>query len=816
MNLESNVFPFLNLHQLSTKYRLYEIRGLKRHSGYYQNRQILIHRLSYQLKYPVTIIEIDDKPHLVVSADAPEIPDRCQIIQGIAYFTLTGDTLDLDYSLRTPENDEICLRFLNFMVQSALFANAKLWQPASGKPFFEKFRYQQFGSILLFQGFSVRPTFTSTGELGLCVDVQHKFVSKDPLPSYLTEQMFQKYKAKHCIYRFGHQWYEIQLSELSDLNVTEEMIPDNDTFISLLDYAMKRSRKPIPQDLASVAQDTAVVHYFDNQNNDRAAIAALCYPVYGTTDPAVNKLHQYTVLNPEVRYPAIQQIVAKYLQEVTFGKVKLKVDLLPDKVPQKFFTLPDYRFGNNYCLSLRDSDDSEQVSIEQVGRRRLELLSDPNVGVYVQEPLDRQYLLLPQTVGDSFGSEFVEDLRKTVNKLYPQGNGYNPKILYYPDRGFRTYIEQGRAIIETVENNETLPGYGVVMLPDTPVFPRQHDLLAALVLRELKERELYVAAIHSATGKECYQSKYSKDGQPFYTVRHQKRGKLQGYLRNVALNKILLTNERWPFVLNTPLHADIIIGIDIKHNTAGYIVVNKDGSRIRTLPSITSKQKEQLTSDQIKTCLIDILTREVERADYLIQNIVIHRDGRTYTREIEGAKQAIESLKQKGLLPKGATLTILEISKSAPVPLRLFDVINKSKKTINQSNKITKRVQKVSVNPKVGFYRIVNSDGYLCSTGKPFLKCGTANPLHVKYIEGDMSFESCLEDIFYLTCLPWTKPDDCSRYPITTKINDRRLGEDASEYDEDALRFEFLEDLKSTETYDVATDKLPNSDEIIK
>ena len=93
--------------------------------------------------------------------------------------------------------------------------------------------------------------------------------------------------------------------------------------------------------------------------------------------------------------------------------------------------------------------------------------------------------------------------------------------MYYLDRSFRTYIEQGRAIIETVENNETLPDYGVVMLPDTPVFPRQHDLLAALVLRELKDRELYVATIHSAMGKECYESKYSEEGQP--KIRKQER-----------------------------------------------------------------------------------------------------------------------------------------------------------------------------------------------------------------------------------------------------------------------------------------------------
>ncbi len=82
------------------------------------------------------------------------------------------------------------------MVQSALFKNAQLWQPGSGEPFFEKTPAQDLGAILLFQGFSVRPTFTESGQLGLCVDMQHKFISKDPLPTYLTEQSFQNIKQR--------------------------------------------------------------------------------------------------------------------------------------------------------------------------------------------------------------------------------------------------------------------------------------------------------------------------------------------------------------------------------------------------------------------------------------------------------------------------------------------------------------------------------------------------------------------------------------------------------------------------------------------
>jgi hypothetical protein len=789
MSIESNVFPFLNLAELETCYRLYEIRGLKRGSEYYQNRQNLIHRLSYLLKQPVTIIERDNKSYLVVASDAPEPPEKILIIRGrVVYFQLTEKSLTLDYLLRETQNDEICLRFLHFMVQSSLFENAKLWQPSAGKAFFDKSPLQEFGSISLFQGFSVRPTFTKNGGIGICVDLKHKFINKNPLPTYLTEQEFQKYKAKHCVYHFGHKWYEIQLSELSELSVTEATIPDGDRkFVSLLDYTIEHSRKPIPKDLASVAQDGAVIHYFNNQSDDRMAIAQLCHLVRDSSDPDIQKYHRHTVLKPDNRRSGIMKTVEKYLSEIKFGKVTLKVAKLPESINQNIFIMPDYSFGNDFRLSVRGTSGATQVSLDRVGKTRAELLSHPNAGFLIQQKFDRQYLLLPQTVGDSFGSKFVEDLKVAVNKLYPAGGGYKPQVIYYPDRGFGSYVEQGKAILQTVEDNQLKPGYCVVMLHRTRSrIKNQHDLLAALVVKELmKKYELYAATIHSTMGQDCYASNYNKQGQPFYSVSDFQRGKLQGYLRAVALNKVLLTNERWPFGLATPSHADITIGIDVKHHTAGYIVINKNGNRIWTLAPIMSRQKEQLSTAQVRECLIEILNKEVDRNNEPILSIVIHRDGRMYECEIEGAKQAIETLKSQGVLLKDATLTILEISKSAPASLRLFDLKDRSGEVSGVEN------------PQIGCYHILGKDGYICSTGKPFLKQGTVQPLHVRYIEGVLSFEQCLEDIYFLTCLTWTKPDDCSRYPITTKINDRRLSEDASEYDEDKLQFNSFDDLDS-------------------
>ena len=48
-----------------------------------------------------------------------------------------------------------------------------------------------------------------------------------------------------------------------------------------------------------------------------------------------------------------------------------------------------------------------------------------------------------------------------------------------------------------------------------------------------------------------------------------------------------------------------------------------------------------------------------------------------------------------------------------------------------------------------------------------------------------MPIEQCLEDVLYLSCLAWTRPEDCSRDPITTKLNDRWLGEEGAEHQEE-------------------------------
>src|SRR5258706_13447108 len=175
----------------------------------------------------------------------------------------------------------------------------------------------------------------------------------------------------------------------------------------------------------------------------------------------------------------------------------------------------------------------------------------------------------------------------------------------------------------------------------------------------------------------------------------------------------------------------------------------------------------------MKSLLRNVISKEIEKGFTAKKNIVIHRDGRVFETEISGALDAMEALIQQGKLDSDANLTIVEIPKSSPAPLRLFDTsIRDNRKQVD--------------NPQIGTYYIADeSNAYLCSTGRAFPRPGTVNPLHVKKAFGTLDIEACLEDIFYLTALTWTRPDDCSSYPITMKLNDRYLSEDETDYDKE-------------------------------
>src|SRR5215216_2132395 len=96
-------------------------------------------RLSYSLKNPVTVFARGEDTMLAVRDDKElELPSEVMLVGTKVKFEPQGEQLTLDFCCRSPENDLIALRFLQFLVQAPLLRRNDLWRPRAGGPFFLK------------------------------------------------------------------------------------------------------------------------------------------------------------------------------------------------------------------------------------------------------------------------------------------------------------------------------------------------------------------------------------------------------------------------------------------------------------------------------------------------------------------------------------------------------------------------------------------------------------------------------------------------------------------------------------------------------
>ncbi len=774
--IETNIFRILNLRELSSAYRMYEVLNLHEdQEEYYQNSQLITRKLSYQLRSPVVVIEENHKPILIVKEGAPPPPKDMVVFRNHVEFKELPGQFTLDYSVRSSKNDAIAIRFLSFLLQTPLYSNPALWQPAAGQAFFERQPCDGRDSLDRYRGFSVRPILTPTGEIGLCVDVHSKLLFRRPLPLRMDRQMFQRYKGAHCIYHFGNDWYEIVLSDFSTFSVSRHKFQVGGKNTVLYDYILEKCRKPLPPEISNLPKDSPVVMYSDKREQKLAAAAALCYRVVGNDDPVAQKEFPSLSIEPKERRKLIQAFVETHLKRLRFGSHELKVDTKPLTTTPKLFQVPDFEFGCSTVLSTRATPGSIQVSLDNLGLKRLSLLKDKSVGFYDSSQLDNFYFVYPQSIHETFGPKFVEALSATTDDLFPQEKGFEPEVVFYPDRGCRNFEEICQSIFTTVQSQCRKGAFAVVMIPENSRRrKRQEDTSAAHVIQQLKERfDVRAAIIHTTVSSDSYGSVRERDGSTHYHVVQRAEKRLNGYLRGVAINKILLLNQKWPFVLASPLHADVVVGIDVKGHMAGFIATNKQGNIIVPYHK-KSQQKEKLMPGQCKEYFCHVVTNVAARVNETIKNIVVHRDGRLYDTEIKGLKLGLQELKDKGLVDADAELTFVEIPQTSPALLRLFDISNTDYGGPDVQN------------PQVGSYFSLNvNEGFVCTTGRAFRHWGTTKPLHVVKKSGPLTIEQCMGDVFYLSSLAWTRPEDCSRDPITTKLNDRWLGEEGAVHKEE-------------------------------
>ena len=592
MNLiQTNIFPILNLEGLTASYRVYRIRGLQvDHAEYFQNRQAIAKRMSFTLRTPALVLESTDGPTLIVRSDADSPESSLDLVRTTVYFDQAGEIYDVDFRSTDPQHRQIAIRFLQFMLQAPLSTHPMLWQPGAGKAFYEKRGESDRNNITRYTGFSARVMATPEGGLGLCVDVASKFVSSTALPDGITRSEFRRYKGRSVVYRYGHRWYEVHLHEISDLALSEYKIPGESC--SLLDFIVREVQKPAPPEIGRLRPTSSVLLYQTNTGQLRGAPAALCFPVLDSFQ-APRFAGKKRLYDPHERRQLTQKFLSEYVSKLSFGRVHLSVGTTAVSTEQKIFQVPDLEFGNGRILSTCGTPGAQHVSLDSLGHVRATLLRDKNAGFYSRGPLGRQLFFIPQSIIETCGTQFLQDLRKATDEMYPSDSGYQPQTIVYNDRVGRTFIEQGKSILEAARESVNKPAYAVVMIHETRGGAlRQHDQLAALVTRKLGEMDICASVIHTNVALQAYELQTTSHGAR-YVPRRDRTGRLSGYLRNVALNKILLTNERWPFVLASKLEVDLTIGIDVKRNTVGFTLVSGRGHLIRV---------RLCTSHQRKNC----------------------------------------------------------------------------------------------------------------------------------------------------------------------------------------------------------------------
>jgi hypothetical protein len=534
----------------------------------------------------------------------------------------------------------------------------------------------------------------------------------------------------------------------------------------------------VPASLANLSPDGHAVFYRTRGPEQRSAPAVLCHLVEDTHGEIGARHQPLTTIEPDERYRQIQDVITRFLRSIKVAGATLGVSSRAARATGRSFNLPTLGFGNGTKLSL-DTSKGFMHGIRDYAHSRLAMLDDRKAGFFEQSPLARQHFVVPKSIYNSSGPQFLADLKAQMVSLYPNPAGYEPEVIVYDDlTGSRDFVGQSRAIKAALEQACVNPGFAVVMAHRYERRIRSADQLAAWIVKDLNSRfQITASVIHTDMIRRGYIAR-SHNGETHYIIDGSQRKRMAGYLRNVAINKILLTNGKWPFVLDTQLHADVVIGIDVKNSTAAFALIG-DGGKIIRFATSPSRQKEQLLKNQVCQYIEELIRKERRSFAAAPKRIVIHRDGRAWPSEIAGVRDACAHLAADGIIDPQWQLTIVNITKTGAAPLRMFSIYP------------GREGHGTSVeNPIVGSWIGIGDDeGLVCTTGKPFRIPGTARPLHIRRVHGEMTIQHCLEDIFALSCLTWGQPEGAMRLPISIKLCDRSLFDEATDVNEDEIAF---------------------------
>jgi hypothetical protein len=777
-----NCFEITNADALKADYRLVDVEGpfdpqMADGELAERNREQLLKRIAYEERIPVAYVGGGRQPIIAVPAGHELRTLEYHLAPDVATLHPRGRKETLCLGKLTDQTQRIGFAFLGWHLRSPLRADGRLWSTGPWTYFSRRpINYRDDHRRLdVFGGFGLRVGLRN-GKPCVWVKLTHRYVeSAWMLDAYESEGIREELRMRHLLYHYGHQWFSAQLLGLTGKSIAQQrFVPDGEREpISVYDYTTREvGGRKAPGWIASLnANSPAIEFRYSNDEKKRYGAASLCKLMLRTGDSAVSGLHRLSIKSPQRRFEQLASIVNLFLQNGSFDGEPIKLSSAPVRVQRRVFDVPAQEFGQGQTIHVGHDAAVGETRLQDLGRKRLELLLDPQGGVAVRSLLDAQYLLAPQSQPRAIVEDFQKRLEQTVRSILQRNFRFS--CITYADRDARTLKQQAEAIIGAIDRAGVTSGRGVLMLPAAAKMD-----LHNFIKKKLQDR-MQFQCVASEKLAEFYALK-PRDGKAVYDVRDGLGNRYVSYRRCTAMG-LLLVNRQWPWVLEKETYYDLYVGVDVLHNTAAFTFF-ADGGRECFLYSVTSRKKEKLSRSQVRSVIYEQLKEHLKRTGRVPRSVVMRRDGRCYGSERAGFRDAINQLISEGLLPSDVLFGVIDVHKTSAEGFRLVEILSDG------------RVR----NPMIGSWEEIHADeGIVCTTGFPFRFQGTVKPLVVRIVAGDLKLEPVLEDTFAMSQLCWPVPDRCMRLSIDLKLCDDHLRSIAAQSDDDEGQFGDDEDERS-------------------
>jgi hypothetical protein len=756
-----NSFKLTGVDKFDAGYRLIHFTGLldpRDDDDYERKVRLLCNMISGdpRVKLPVEPVQIEGRQFLAIAGASERlseivIPQEKTLTPEVVTLSLEARIRPLRFREGNGIETLLAKRALNWAIDQALGSFASGWW-RYGRRFISRIADENGSNhdVLVYPAFYVNVAPGRGGWLDLIVDPSACYVERRSVYEKYGLLIPSHIKGKRYLYKNGRDWYKIDALGVGGPAGKEMMEdPDSGETISIYQRLINRWGKYGIEEIANLSSEALTIAYKTAGQKYRRAASDLLFEMPGVegTDEGEDSPHEESILEASVRGQRTLEVIEEIRYQLTlFGK-RLNPNanlrrLHNDEV--ELFSPPALRFAGDQIVRTR---------LEEAGRDRFRALR--GIGPAESTPFtDDQSMIISESMPEAVRKDFRQRFSLALQDLY--GKAWEHKLIKYDDRSARTPREKARAIEKEIANRR---GYGLLVLPKMKNQPEQSKLHHYLK-RNLWRQKLQTQCASQDQILGFYQREV-KNGEERWFVRQNLQGLYRSYLRYLALG-YLLVNKKWLWKLaEGSLRNQVQVGIDVYKGVAVFTFIYGDADLITFYVCDRAKRSEKLSADQVRQALVENLGPDLAQLDIEPESIVFHRDGRIYDSELLGIRRAILELKQLRSVPENLKYGVVEIRKTSATRPRLY-----------------RKLHSRFANPKMGLLaRFGQREGALATTGYPMLKRGTAQPLYLEVVEGNIDLSDIAHDIYALSHLAFASPGSCMSLPFTIALADYILRE---------------------------------------